>query len=345
MLNEQQIKDRRFAYGSLTVLKAFLQDKFNELQKEVKSLTDPLPKLLNNIFKTKLVEPVKLDAPQIDKSFAEIIKEIENVNRTLLELSKREPVKVENKEIDFKSIIDKLSLLETAIKKIPEVSESNVGTAKIVSALKDLNRQVASIPKPEKIEIPKPEPVVFPNSFSMLEADSILSALKNLQDDIRALPKNMPKGSEPDLTVLLDSLNGVKTAITNIPTPQPIEFPESVMVSNFPIQKIAQPVTHISINSLSGYVKTTVATVTTSLTPLPTYGVLNNRRAIIIYNNSANIIYIGGSDVTTANGMPVPANSYSPILDAGIHMIIYGIAAVGSNNVRVMEASDEASGR
>lgn len=121
--------------------------------------------------------------------------------------------------------------------------------------------------------------------------------------------------------------------------------PMEVSITNFPPTMVPTPVSHISLNSLSGFAHTTSATVTSSLTPLPTYGVLDNRRSLIIYNNSSNTIYLGGSTVTTSSGMPVPPSSYSPIFDAGIHLIIYGIAESGNNNVRVLELSDEASGR
>ena len=104
-----------------------------------------------------------------------------------------------------------------------------------------------------------------------------------------------------------------------------------------------QPVTNVTLNGLQGNIKTTSATVGSTVAQLPSYGQLFNRRAIVIYNNSAVTIYIGGSDVTTSNGMPVPANSYSPILDAGYNMVMYGIAASGSNNVRVLEVSKDKS--
>lgn len=103
-------------------------------------------------------------------------------------------------------------------------------------------------------------------------------------------------------------------------------------------------VTSVNINPLQGFVHTTSATVGTTAGTLPSYGQLFNRRSVIIYNNSANTIYIGGSDVTTSNGIPVPASSYSPILDAGYNMAIYGIASQAGNNVRVMEVSKDQTG-
>lgn len=100
-------------------------------------------------------------------------------------------------------------------------------------------------------------------------------------------------------------------------------------------------VTNVTLNALQGFVHTTSSTIGTSVVTLPNYGQLFNRRSVIIYNNSSNTIYLGGSDVTTSNGLPVPASSYSPILDAGYNMIVYGIASQGGNNVRVLEVSKD----
>lgn len=102
-------------------------------------------------------------------------------------------------------------------------------------------------------------------------------------------------------------------------------------------------VTNVTLNALQGSVHTSASTVGTTAVTLPNYGQLFNRRSVIIYNNSANTIYLGGSDVTASNGMPVPASSYSPILDAGYTMVIYGIASQNGNNVRVLEVSKDKS--
>ena len=120
--------------------------------------------------------------------------------------------------------------------------------------------------------------------------------------------------------------------------------PMEVRVANFPPQLVPQPVTHISVNSLRGFVKTRAVTVTSALTPLPGE-VLSNRRSIIIYNNSSQTVEVGGSTFTFGEGLPVPANSYSPIIDAGSTMIVYGRVTSGSADARVLEVSDEDAGR
>lgn len=118
--------------------------------------------------------------------------------------------------------------------------------------------------------------------------------------------------------------------------------------TDFEMNKItlAPPtVTNVNVNALNGAIKTTAATVTSTPTPLPTYGVLANRRSLVIYNNDPTAtIYYGGSEVSTSNGIPIPALSYSPILDAGVSIIPYAVASTGSVNVRVMEISNSAKG-
>lgn len=61
--------------------------------------------------------------------------------------------------------------------------------------------------------------------------------------------------------------------------------------------------------------------------------------SLSFYNESAVTVYLGGSDVTTANGVPVPADSWSPGLDLYLTTddAVYGIVAAGSAEVRVLE--------
>ena len=105
------------------------------------------------------------------------------------------------------------------------------------------------------------------------------------------------------------------------------------------------PATHMSINSLGGVVKTTAIQLGSTITPMP--GVpLANRRSLQIFNNGASTIYFGGSNVSSGNGIPVTAGAFSDILDAGVNMTVYAISAAGtSNDCRLLEVSDEASGK
>lgn len=117
----------------------------------------------------------------------------------------------------------------------------------------------------------------------------------------------------------------------------------------FEVNKVAfvpPPVTHVSLNAINGSIKTTVASVGSTRVGLPTYGVLSNRRSMVIYNNSTTVtVYYGGSEVTASTGMPIPPSSYSPILDIGVNVVPYGVTSSGTAEVRVMETSDTAVGR
>ena len=246
----------------------------------------------------------------------------------------------------IKVLVEKLQSIEKAISsfKIPKQDfpkTMSISEAKqIVDELIEINSAIRLIPKPEKVNIP--------TEVSFKESNQIIKELDFIQKLLTQLPNHLSKQTPItfDAKPITDAIEQLRDEIKKLPKEYPsIEFPELINIGNFPPQKIPTPVTHMSINSLRGFVKTTASTVTTSLTPLPSYGVLPGRRAIFVYNNSSNTIYIGGSDVTSANGMPVAVGTHSPIIDAGVDMIVYGIAETGSNNVRVMEVSDEASGR
>lgn len=186
----------------------------------------------------------------------------------------------------------------------------------VLQALREVESAVRTI----RVEIPKPQEVripEFPKEISLSDSKEILKALKEVKKEIESLPKKFPD----------------------------IEFPNKVEVANFPPQRIPTPVTHVSINSLRGFIKSRNITVTTTATSLPDE-VLSNRRSMVVFNNSsATTVFIGGSDVTSSNGMPVPAQTYSSAVDAGPNMILYGITSSGTADVRVLETSDEASGK
>lgn len=59
--------------------------------------------------------------------------------------------------------------------------------------------------------------------------------------------------------------------------------------------------------------------------------------AVALYNAGAAIVYVGGSDVTTANGYPVGAGSYGPGVELAVDESLYGIVASGTCDVRVLE--------
>jgi len=85
----------------------------------------------------------------------------------------------------------------------------------------------------------------------------------------------------------------------------------------------------------SGF-KTQAVTVGNTATALPTTP-LANRKSIAVRNNSGTVtIYVGGSDVTTANGYPVLPYEGLPFnMSSGA--LLYGITASGTADVRVLE--------
>ena len=124
-----------------------------------------------------------------------------------------------------------------------------------------------------------------------------------------------------------------------------IGFPDKILPVEIQNWKVPQPVTHVSINGLIGEAVSTAVTVTASLTALPSTA-LSNRRSLVCYNNSSSTtIFIGGANVTAASGIPVPAGTYSPSMDASARLIIYAVTSTGSADVRVLEMSDEGSGK
>src|SRR3972149_5918892 len=81
---------------------------------------------------------------------------------------------------------------------------------------------------------------------------------------------------------------------------------------------------------------TTAVTVGTSAVALPA-STLTDRKTIFLQNNSNTTIYLGGSAVTTADGIKVlKGDSFS--IDIG-SVVLYAIAGSAGNEVRVMEIS------
>ena len=64
---------------------------------------------------------------------------------------------------------------------------------------------------------------------------------------------------------------------------------------------------------------------------------LEFRRALVIHNNGADILYIGGANVTTSNGFPLAANEKIAIDIQGNNSVrVYGVSG-GSSDVRILE--------
>ena len=229
---------------------------------------------------------------------------------------------------------------------------------KLLSGISNIIPRSINLPKvfnvEGKVEVTRSSPIEVKNLKELERYFSDMSTqIKMLAQAISSVPQQkiefpkleLPKTEKLDLMPIVEAVEKLEKALNKgsfdkdaIPVLRNIQTSIQALVARPTLTP--QPVTNVTLNALNGFVKTTSMTVGTSAVSLPDYGQLFNRRAVVIYNNSANTIYIGGSDVTTSNGMPVPANSYSPILDAGYTLIIYGVAAQ-SNNVRVLEISKD----
>jgi hypothetical protein len=74
----------------------------------------------------------------------------------------------------------------------------------------------------------------------------------------------------------------------------------------------------------------------TSAVPLPA-SPLDSRRALVIHNNGPDILYVGSSDVTTANGFPLALNEKMAIdIQGNTNVWVYGVSA-GTSDVRILE--------
>lgn len=83
-------------------------------------------------------------------------------------------------------------------------------------------------------------------------------------------------------------------------------------------------------------VKSRTITVTTTAVPLPVTP-LENRRALVIHNNGSVAAYIGGSDVTAANGLPLAAAEKIAIdIQGNSNVAIYAITG-STADIRILE--------
>jgi hypothetical protein len=242
--------------------------------------------------------------------------------------------------------------------------------ADLTAKIRILSEIEAKIPTEIKMNFPKEFPVTGTVDVGIVESlppikvtnldevgKSVGMLINNLQHaTIKAIqaskvefPSSISVGNEvkiSEFSALLDGIEELKNGFNILINKEAatVGFPSSTIPVEIQNWMVPQPVTNININALQGFVKTTSTTVGTTAVTLPSYGQLFNRRSVMVYNNSANTIYVGGSDVTTANGIPVPASSYSPIFDAGYNMKVYGIAGTGGNDIRVLEVSKDQTG-
>lgn len=284
------------------------QANYNNEVRQIISEIKSLQILLREPFKVKVEDRSHLIAEEISKDFSKLDNQLSTLLVGLAHIS--EKIKLEVPKVQKVTGEISLSHLPDSYQLdniLDKLSEIKLAIAKI-----KLESPTISLPPQKEIKIPP-----FPKVIETAEGKEIIKAVEKLSDRLKDLPKKI----------------------------SPPKFPNHISVDNFPPQKYPMPVTHISINSLKGYVKTTAVTVTSALTPLPSE-VLSNRRSLVLYNNAASTtIEVGGSTFTFGNGMPIKAGNYSPAFDAGVDMIVYGRTSSGSADVRVIEMSDEMTGR
>jgi hypothetical protein len=280
-----------------------------------------------------------------DQVFDKLAKRIDALSFTIKHLPKQDNSKTNTIILRLTQQLNELKQAVLASKpaKFPDVQAVRVTNPqqekfpleKMLSAFQGVEGAIRelkeTIPQPQEVHFPE-----MPTTMSMVEGKAIITAVEKLGK----MPKTM---TIAEGKAILAALEKVAEKVDELPKSFP-EFPEPynhVLVDNFPVQKYPNPVTNININPLRGFAKSTAVVLSTALTPLPS-APLDYRRSLIIYNNSSSVtIYIGGSNVTSASGFPVPAGTYSPPIDAGPKMIVYGRTAASTADVRVLEVSNE----
>lgn len=201
-----------------------------------------------------------------------------------------------------------------------------------------------------KIELPAPQPMPDIAKIIAASKPEVVVDLAPVARAISQLKEAMPRQEKPEKVDLQPLIKEIRDLKTSMSKDSKVEFDtkrledqmqDLITVSS---KKYVPPaVTKIDLNPLRGSFKTTAVTVTGTATALPS-SALANRRAVVIYNNGAVDIFIGGSDVTTSTGIPVPAGGTSPSFDAGSSMTLYAISGGTSVNTRVLEISNDAVG-
>lgn len=260
---------------------------------------------------------------------------------------------LENLSIDnIEDLASAFNELDPILKNLKVSTQSGKQT---VGLLTRLTQQMSAISKDLRqsanntVKFPETQQVSGEVSITTLPdtQKEVVAALERLEVSLKKIVPIPVKGAQKIVLSegkeLIEKLNELNDNVSKLPGN--MEYPSEVRITNFPPTKYPLPVTNININPLRGSIKSRSITVSASMpTPLPDE-VLAFRRSMIIFNNSATTVYIGGSDVSSSNGLPILTQTYSPALDAGQKMILYGISASGPANVRVFEASNDNIGQ
>lgn len=272
----------------------------------------------------KIRESVGQIEPKLQEVFDQIKSKLENIPSLIIPKSVELQGKVEVS--NFPVPVNFPEFPKINIPAFPDSIDVKSLPPVVVSNLKELSTSISNL-QATTLQAIQALKVKFPDSFKITDEVKV-NSFGDLLDGIEELKKGF--------NILIKTTQESKGLDRS--KPMAVEI-----VADLP-RPTTNPVTNISINGLGGFAKSTQVTVTSGLTVLPPE-VLTNRRSVIIYNNSNQTVEIGGSTFTFGNGLPVPSQSYSPTLDAGSEMILYGRVASSTADVRVLELSDIATGR
>lgn len=344
LVKKELVNQRLYTSAILKNIKDFFTALFSSLDKKTYKV-----EILNH--ETKLY-----------KEIAENTRGVKGKLVTLTEVISGKTVDLSKVEAKLDEIVKKdlsVSIGETNVNvdniKVTNLDEIKIPTVVIPKEVRVSNLKDIVIPKPEK-----PQKVDFTSLETRL--NGLKSALDRVNDVLPSLkPQAFPKIEIPKQVsvkeadkIIEEYKKGVKIlsddllALSKVIKAQESGFSTNdrgeieVSVKNFPPTHIPTPVTNFNINALRGVPKSTVMNVLSTATPIPATP-LTQRRSFSFYNDSDNTVYIGGSDVTSVNGFPILAGTYSPPIEAGEHMIVYGIAS-SSSSIRVFEVSNDNEG-
>lgn len=315
------------------------------------TMTEPLNKVVSGINRGGNISTILVAFVQ---GILKVIKEIKNSSPTSSDVQNIEKA-IKNINIPDVEVPDTVTLnpiqhkeIVSTIKNIniPEIPEF---PKKIDVGNDEINKRLFEILKYlEKNKITTVSGEVDVKHMPELNLMPLVKAIREIRVDVPVSNDKAVKIDISPILAALDELNENVIALTGTNNDDRMvgllrQVYEGI---NSLVDKptfVPPAVTHVHLNALQGVVKTTAVTVSTSATLLPSSN-LDNRRAIQVFNNSSNTIYVGGSDVTTANGIPVLSGSFSQVFDMGYNMKLYGISA-SLSDTRVLEISDESSGR
>jgi len=162
---------------------------------------------------------------------------------------------------------------------------------------------------------------------------------KDILDAIDAVSVTVSGGAATDVSGVESRIDTTNTKLdtvnTNLGTVN-----TSIGTGNTSLTTINTTLTSTVYGKYTGTVRTTNMTVSgTAPTKLPATA-LTNRRDILVMNYSSTTLWVGGSDVTAANGITVVSGTVFSVPLGSAE--VYGItttAGITTSNIRVMEIS------